>query len=68
MLKQDKVIFEAADINKDGYLDKNEFISFSHPEEAPEMLPHILRNTLDEKDKNNDGMIDFQEFIGDKGK
>ncbi|XP_014287225.1 reticulocalbin-2 [Halyomorpha halys] len=68
MLKQDKVMFEAADVNKDGFLDKKEFISFSHPEEAPEMLPHILRNTLDEKDSNHDGVIDFQEFIGDKGR
>lgn len=68
MLKQDKVMFQAADTNKDGTLDREEFVAFSHPEESPEMLPHILRNTLDEKDANKDGFIDFQEFIGDKGK
>lgn len=60
-------MFEAADVNKDSSLDKTEFVAFSHPEESPEMLPHILRNTLDERDSNQDGFIDFQEFIGDKG-
>ncbi|KAK8751537.1 hypothetical protein OTU49_008984 [Cherax quadricarinatus] len=32
------------------------------------MLPVVLQQTLDEKDTNNDGVIDFQEFVGDKGK
>lgn len=31
------------------------------------MLPVILEQTLEEKDTNKDGNIDFQEYIGDKG-
>lgn len=61
-------MFEFADKNKDGALDKKEFLLFSHPEEHAEMYPLILKQTLDEKDINNDGFLDFQEFVGDKGK
>ncbi|KAL1124715.1 hypothetical protein AAG570_001338 [Ranatra chinensis] len=68
MLQNDKMLFKAADKNGDGALDKSEFIYFTHPEEYPEMLPHILQNTLDEKDKNKDGFIDFQEFLGDRAR
>ena len=60
-------MFEYADKNKDGSLDKKEFLLFSHPEEQPEMFPLILQQTLDDKDLNKDGFIDFQEFIGEKG-
>lgn len=68
LLKEDRELFNAADKNIDGSLDKTEFLSFTHPEESPDMLPIILRQTLEDKDKNKDGYIDFQEFIGEKGK
>ncbi|BES88630.1 EFh [Nesidiocoris tenuis] len=68
LLKKDKIMFTVADKNQDGFLDKNEFLPFSHPEEHPDMLPLILNSTLEEKDLNHDGEIDFQEFIGEKGK
>lgn len=61
------MMFNFADKNKDGALDKKEFLSFSHPEEQPEMFPLILKQTLEDKDKNKDGFLDFQEFIGEKG-
>lgn len=68
LLTDDKVMFEAADKNKDGSLNKAEFLMFSHPEEHPDMLPVILKQTLQEKDTDGDGFISFQEFIGDRGK
>jgi Ca2+-binding EF-hand superfamily protein len=68
LLDDDKFMFEAADRNKDGYLNKAEFLMFSHPEEHPDMLPVILKQTLQDKDKDGDGFINFQEFIGDRGK
>uniref|UniRef100_A0A0K8SDE8 Reticulocalbin-3 n=1 Tax=Lygus hesperus TaxID=30085 RepID=A0A0K8SDE8_LYGHE len=67
LLKNDKIMFNAADKNQDGFLTREEFVPFSHPEEHPDMLPLILNNTLEEKDLNNDGEIDFQEFIGENG-
>ncbi|XP_026466864.1 reticulocalbin-2 [Ctenocephalides felis] len=66
LMADDKVMFDAADANKDGKLDPNEFIVFNNPEEHPQMLPIILQQTLNEKDTNKDNVIDFQEFIGDK--
>lgn len=67
LLKNDKELFETADIDKDGKLSRVEFLAFSHPEEAPHMLEVILKQTLREKDLNKDGFIDFQEYIGDRG-
>lgn len=46
---------------------EKEFLAFTHPEEAPHMLDIILKQTLEEKDINKDGSIDFQEYIGDRG-
>nr|XP_053627267.1 reticulocalbin-2-like isoform X2 [Cherax quadricarinatus] len=66
LLREDRQLFNAADKNIDGRLDDREFLAFTHPEEHPDMLPVVLQQTLDEKDTNNDGVIDFQEFVGDK--
>lgn len=68
MIQDDKIMFDAADRNKDGVLDNSEFIFFTHPEEHPEMLPLVLQQTLNDKDSDKDGFISFQEFIGDQGK
>lgn len=67
LMKNDKELFLTADLNKDGILDSSEFLAFTHPEEAPHMLEVILKQTLEEKDTNKDGFIDFQEYIGDRG-
>lgn len=67
LIKDDKIMFNAADKSKDGFLNKAEFVLFSHPEEHPEMLPLILQQTLQEKDWNNDGFIDFREYLGERG-
>ncbi|XP_059477375.1 reticulocalbin-2 isoform X2 [Neocloeon triangulifer] len=67
MLKDDKELFDTADKNKDGYLDKNEFPLFSSPEEHPEMHDIILNHTLEDKDTDKDGFVTFQEFVGEKG-
>lgn len=60
-------MWKAADTNGDGVLDSQEWISFSHPEEHPIMLPIILEQTLKDKDKDGDGAISFQEYIGSRG-
>lgn len=68
MMNDDKQMFHAADLNKDGFLSLDEHVKFHSPEEHPEMLPLILQQTLRDKDFNKDGRIDFQEFVGDDGK
>lgn len=68
LISDDKQTFQAADINKDGYLDTEEFKAYTHPEETPRMFPLLLKQALDDKDTNKDGSISFQEFIGNRAK
>ncbi|XP_033331412.1 reticulocalbin-2 [Megalopta genalis] len=68
LITDDKQTFEAADMNKDGYLDPDEFKAYTHPEETPRMFPLLLRQALDDKDMDKDGYISFQEFIGNRAK
>ncbi|KAJ8983431.1 hypothetical protein NQ317_005896 [Molorchus minor] len=67
LIEDDRKMWKVADTNGDGELDSEEWISFSQPEEHPKMLPIILEQTLKEKDKDGDGFINFQEYIGDRG-
>lgn len=68
LVEEDQTLFKAADKNGDELLSRDEFVMFVSPEEFPEMLPVILNQTLREKDRNFDGKISFQEFIGDNAK
>lgn len=68
LMEEDKMLFDAADANKDQKLDKDEFLAFTHPEEDPNMKPHVINQVLKEKDADNDGEISFQEYIGARGK
>lgn len=65
LIRDDNAVFDAADLDRDGELNREEFVLFISPEEYPQMLPIILNQTLRDKDKNGDGKIDFQEFVGD---
>ena len=66
-MSEDRNLFKAADKNGDGVLQRSEFLSFSHPEEDPSMIPTVVDHTLAEKDKDKDGFISFQEFVGEQG-
>merc|ERR1712242_1934 len=56
------------DKDHNGHLSEDEFLSFTHPEEDNEMIRPVLTLTLKAKDKNGDGKVDFQEYVGDRGK
>ncbi|XP_034186003.1 reticulocalbin-2 [Osmia lignaria lignaria] len=68
LISDDEETFEAADIDKNGYLDSEEFKAYTHPEETPRMFPLLLKQALDDKDTDKDGYISFQEFIGNRAK
>lgn len=68
LIQDDKAVFTAADTNHDNVLDREEFVFFISPEEHPQMLPIILNQTLRDKDKNGDGKVDFQEFVGESAR
>lgn len=65
LIQDDWHMFNAADTDADQRLSTDEFVAFTSPEEFAHMLPVVLAQTLREKDKNADGKIDFQEFVGE---
>jgi len=69
MMEEDKVLFFAADVNGDKKLDRKEYVAFSHPEDHPHIMrTPVIQSVMKSKDKNSDGRLDFQEFIGERGK
>ncbi|KAI3366305.1 hypothetical protein L3Q82_000422 [Scortum barcoo] len=73
MMARDERRFRVADRNGDLIADKDEFTAFLHPEDHEHMkdivvqLPVCLlsQETMEDIDKNRDGFIDLQEYIGD---
>jgi len=65
MLDFDKKKFAAADVSKDELLDLAEYDSFLHPQEHKHMAPLEVERTLDDHDKNKDGKLTFEEFMGE---
>ncbi|KAJ8245650.1 hypothetical protein GJAV_G00273000 [Gymnothorax javanicus] len=65
MMSRDERRFRKAD--KDGNLiaDKEEFTAFLHPEEYEYMKDIVVSETMEDIDKNGDGLIDLDEYIGD---
>ena len=60
--KYDKASFSAADKNHNEELDHLEFFSFLYPEDDPSMYELLVNNTLQQLDKDNDGLISFKEY------
>ncbi|KAJ8284252.1 hypothetical protein COCON_G00031020 [Conger conger] len=65
MLARDEKRFKGADVNGDGIATKEEFTAFLHPEEFDHMKKVVVAETIEDIDKNGDGLIDVQEYIGD---
>ncbi|KAJ8399964.1 hypothetical protein AAFF_G00406940 [Aldrovandia affinis] len=65
MLTKDERRFKAADGNKDGIATKKEFTAFLHPEEYDHMKNIVVVETIEDIDKDGDGLINLQEYIGD---
>ncbi|KPP76259.1 Calumenin-like [Scleropages formosus] len=65
MMSRDERRFKMA--NKDGDLvaNKEEFTAFLHPEEYDYMKDIVVLETMEDIDKNGDGFIDLEEYIGD---
>ena len=54
-----------ADKNGDNALTKEEFMDFLHPEEAEHTRDVVVDETLEDIDKNGDGMVSVDEYISD---
>nr|XP_016993252.2 calumenin-B [Drosophila takahashii] len=65
LLKRDRNRWASADEDLDDNLTREEFTAFLHPEEHPRMKEVVLRETFSDLDKDHDGKISVDEYIGD---
>lgn len=65
MLRRDERRWKLADTDKDGSLTKEEFADFLHPEDAAHMRDVVIVETMEDIDKDKDGRISLEEYIGD---
>ena len=63
MIKEEELLFKAADQDQDGRLTAEEFLAFERPEQFDYMQPLVIQRTKESKDKNGDGFVDFHEYI-----
>merc|ERR1712168_844712 len=62
---RDEPRFKLADKNADGKLDAEEFNAFLHPEYHDHMKPQVVKETMQDVDKNKDGFISYEEYMDD---
>ncbi|XP_028603651.2 calumenin isoform X2 [Podarcis muralis] len=65
MMVRDERRFKMADKDGDLIATKEEFTAFLHPEEYEYMKDIVVQETMEDIDKNGDGVIDLEEYIGD---
>lgn len=65
MLARDRRRWSVADRDGDDNLTRVEFAEFLHPEEAPRMRDIVVSETIDDIDKDKDGKVSVDEYIGD---
>ncbi|XP_051796886.1 reticulocalbin-3 isoform X1 [Acanthochromis polyacanthus] len=65
MLTRDERRFKAADRDGDGVATREEFTAFLHPEEFDHMRDVVVQETMEDIDKDGDGKINLNEYIGD---
>ena len=65
MKERDERRFKMADTNYDGVLSFSEYIDFLHPEDAEHMRDIVVMETMEDIDKDKDGVISEAEYIGE---
>uniref|UniRef100_A0A8C4R1G7 Reticulocalbin-3 n=1 Tax=Eptatretus burgeri TaxID=7764 RepID=A0A8C4R1G7_EPTBU len=65
MMARDERRFKMADRDGDLRMTQEEFSAFLHPEEHSHMIDIVITETIEDIDKNGDGAIDINEYIGD---
>jgi len=60
---RDKRKFLHADVNSDGYCNKEEFQGFVHPEQRDYMKQFLVNEAFLEMDTNNNGLIEKDEYV-----
>uniref|UniRef100_A0A8C5QHE6 Reticulocalbin 3 n=1 Tax=Leptobrachium leishanense TaxID=445787 RepID=A0A8C5QHE6_9ANUR len=65
MMKRDERRFQHANKDGDMIATREEFTAFLHPEEFDYMKDVVITETIEDMDKNGDGLVDVDEYIGD---
>lgn len=65
MLARDRRRWGVADKDLDDALTREEFTAFIHPEDHPLMRDVVLIETIEDIDKDKDGKVSVEEYIGD---
>jgi len=65
MEARDQRRWSMADLDHSGELDIQEFAAFLHPEDAEHMRDIVVQETLEDIDKDGDGHVNIDEYIGD---
>ncbi|XP_078093363.1 reticulocalbin-1-like [Mustelus asterias] len=65
MYKRDERRFKMADRDGDLIATREEFTAFLHPEEFDFMKSVVITETIEDIDKDGDGMVDVKEYISD---
>ena len=65
MIVRDQRRWNKADVDGDNECSIDEFRAFLHPEEFDHMKEIVTKETLEDIDKNKDGFVDLDEYIGD---
>ncbi|KAK3520641.1 hypothetical protein QTP70_029639, partial [Hemibagrus guttatus] len=65
MHARDQRRFKMADKDGDGIATREEFTAFLHPEEFDYMQGVVVQETMEDIDKNGDGKVNLEEYIGD---
>ncbi|KAK6109946.1 EF-hand domain pair family protein [Brugia pahangi] len=65
MIIRDEKRWKKADYDSDEMLDRTEYGCFMHPEDCDHMRDVVVQETLEDIDKNKDGFVDLDEYIGD---
>uniref|UniRef100_A0A0B7B4B9 Reticulocalbin-3 n=1 Tax=Arion vulgaris TaxID=1028688 RepID=A0A0B7B4B9_9EUPU len=65
LITDDRNRFAVADVNKDGFLDETEYIAYFQPYDFPYMYDVEMERAMKDLDKDTDGYISIQEFIGE---
>lgn len=65
MEARDSRRWSMADLDHSGELDLQEYSAFLHPEEVEHMRDIVVTETMEDIDKDGDGKINMDEYIGD---
>ena len=64
MIGRDERRYKRADKDNDRKLNREEFTAFLHPENDEDMKGIVVEETLEDIDKDKDGFISLDEYVG----